>query len=221
MFLSQPQECIGHLLCVILCGSLVSELQPQLSVQGLRFRLAVKKWIFFITELDDTSGGCGRAFLTCLVGCLPTMCTVSQPTNICCDVNSIYLLSWQNCQWAKLSHCLQTPRSESWEPMRRHCWSNRSNSGYISELWCSGCWVSFSSGVKNKSVSLWRVFTELPYSYVATRHGGNAHLWQTALTYPHMWCNCRSFCVTIWLTHAGRAPTQFMYFFHVQERPCA
>lgn len=46
----------------------------------------------------------------------------------------------------------KTPRSESWEPIRRHCWSNRSNNGYISKLWCSGCWVSFSSGVKNKWV---------------------------------------------------------------------
>lgn len=123
IFLSQPQECFGHLLCVILCGSLVSELQPQLSVQGLRFHLAVKQWIFFCHRVGRYFGWYGRVFLTCLVWCLPTMCTVSQPTNICCDVNSFYLLSWQNCQWAKLSRCLQTPRSESWEPIRRHCWS--------------------------------------------------------------------------------------------------
>lgn len=35
------QECIGHLSCVILCSSLVSELQS--SVQGLRFHLAAEK----------------------------------------------------------------------------------------------------------------------------------------------------------------------------------
>lgn len=61
---------------------------------GTTVPFSSKKVDFLVTELDDTSDGAGRTFLTCLVGCLPTMCTVSQPTNICCDVNSMYLLSW-------------------------------------------------------------------------------------------------------------------------------